>query len=74
MRKLLQKIYETKIGKWFLRIVICVIVIPIYYTGVAIYYTSKLIRTTGFLLMFSFNSAKEELTDWRISLNIKDVL
>ena len=74
MRKILQKIFENKTSKYALYIVFYAVILPIHLIGKLIYLSTKPVRFIGFLLMFNIHSAIEEITDWRISLNLKDVL
>ena len=74
MKKFLQKIFKYKVGQYALYILFYAVILPMVFIGKTIYFTSKLIRALGFLLMGKIHSAKEEVTRWDVELYLKDVL
>ena len=74
MKTILQKIFQYKIGEYALCILFYTVILPIHLLGKVIVLITKPVRALGLLLMGNVNSAVEEITDWRISLSLRDVL
>jgi hypothetical protein len=74
MKAFIIKMYNNKVGRIILYLVFWILIVPIMIIGRVLFYFSKVIRALGFLLMGEVHSAKEEITEWEIMLNINDVL
>lgn len=72
MKKFLQKIFKYKAGRYALYILFHMFFLPTMFLGKIIYFISKPLRALGLFLMGEIHSAKEELTDWRVNINLKD--
>jgi hypothetical protein len=74
MKNLIQKLIRFKIGRALLWAFIIIFIVPIQILGRSIFYFSKILRAISYVLMFNIYSAKEEITDFSIWLEVKDVL
>ena len=57
----------------YLIYVIYAIWLPFGILGMGLYYTAKILRAIGFFLTLNMKSAKSEITDWSLMVDLGDL-
>jgi hypothetical protein len=72
-KKLRRKFFRTWYGKLTMYSILFPIWLSFQLLGYSMYFIAKPIKAIAFMLTLNYHSAMEEITDWRMNLNMKDV-
>lgn len=73
IKQTLQKIHDhSKTARYILYALLYAVFAPFYYTGLLLFWITKPFLALSHLLMGNVNTAKKEITDWRIFISLGD--